>query len=700
MGTFSFRAPAQDSADGLERILRPWDSPRGHGAQTPSTAAAAAVDSDDDGAACASAAGAAATGHIHYHQHQHHHYHYHYRHSPAPRRQHLPPGQTSTPPPAYPGVEPAEAGAGGRSEPRGAAMDLDLEQDPLTLWHSANAGEDPQDVAGANSAWMAEILNAHGVGQEWAAMPSPEAARQWTCRHATLASSLAPNDDDDEFARYNPHWDDMITFRQTRARVPRERAWSASSGAASLVHAAAGQSGTRGKDRLLAMATNTVGRTLCLTALPVAVVLMWCSVPLVTDVVVNDRGESEERLNFWFFLLFYYGIYNAVALALVTQIFHVYSLTWWPRSMSGVLANVISWVFTTVLGALVYVLGTGIERDPVTWTSLTLLTLLLPVAISFTIIQRHYRRSTRLRRWGAPGAGGAAAVVDPVGDEHRPLMATSTEWRTPSSYRRFLWFCSTFLLWYAALAAGEYLAYVYIESLPHSTRGEFVYVYSWIAIVNVLSLAASWVVTAKIRSWPLQYIYTLYFFTTYFIFYRNLFARLENPEQVVLLQLGASLWVVVIYPLRMARWVYRVLAFVCHWGDDYPYEAYARQLGRSFFLRNKAENTTILGFLCWVTILHFGPNRRHYPFFRFEPADGGPSYEYSLTVRASIYAWASEFVASRVVRCLFRWLYGQNISSEAVHDFGRYPHVVSAMVLVTIHVLQNILFGTIHLNFG
>ncbi|KAJ2701215.1 hypothetical protein H4R19_005424 [Coemansia spiralis] len=279
-------------------------------------------------------------------------------------------------------------------------------------------------------------------------------------------------------------------------------------------------------------------------------------------------------------------------------------------------------------------------------------------------------------------------------------MATSTEWRTPSSYRRFLWFCSSFLLWYAALAAGEYLAYVYIETLPHNTRDEFFYVYSWIAIVNVLSLVAGWVVTAKIRSWPLQYIYTLYFFTTYFIFYRNLFARLENPEQVVFLQMGASLWVVAIYPLRMARWVYRILAFVCRWGDDYSYEAYARQLGRTFFLRCKAENATILGFLCWVTILHFGPNRRHYPFFRFEPISNEPSYEYSLTVRASIYAWASEFVASRVVRCMFRWFYDHNISSEAVHDFARYPHVVSAMVLVTIHVLQNIVFGTIHLNFS
>ncbi|PIA19323.1 hypothetical protein COEREDRAFT_79267 [Coemansia reversa NRRL 1564] len=632
----------------------------------------------------------------HHHYHYHHHYYYHVA-KYAPRRRLPQQGMAS-------GVGLDTTGSEQTNSETGETS-LGLEQDPLTLWHTANqarnslgttaAATEGTGPDGANSTWMAEILSAHGIGQEWAAVESPssEAARRWTHRHATLDSSQDP-EDDDEFSRWNPHWEDMITFRQSRVRVPRERAWSASSDTASQIHAAANQPSRNKKQRLLAMATNTVGRTLCLTVLPVVAVLLWCAVPLKTDIVRVGPVE-EERLNFWFFLFFYYGIYNAVALALVTQIFHVYSLTWWPRSMSGVLANVISWLFTTFLGALVYLCNTGIERDPMTWASLTLLTLLLPVIISFAIIQRHYRRSKRLRRWGTP-----TPVFDAIDDEQRPLMATSVEWRTPASYRRFLWFCASFLLWYAALVAGELLAYIYIETLPHKTRDEFFYVYSWIAIVNILSLAAGWVINAKIRSWPLQYIYTLYFFTTYFIFYRNLFARLENPEQVVYLQMGASLWVVVIYPLRMARWVYRILAFICRWGEDYPYDAYARQLGRAFFLRNKAENATILGFLCWVTILHFGPNRRHYPYFRFEQTDTQFNYEYGLTVRASAYAWASEFVASRIVRYIFRCFYGRNISSEAVYDFRRYPHVVSAMVLVTIHVLQNILFGMIHLNFS
>ncbi|KAJ2183392.1 hypothetical protein IWW43_004456 [Coemansia sp. RSA 1935] len=569
-----------------------------------------------------------------YHHHVHHHYHY---------LMGKPASGAATPRRRYAPID---------SEPE--------DQDPLTLWHSTHA--QTGETASASSAYMEDLLTAHGIGQEWAAS---------TVRRPTaLTSSSVP---DDEFRRCNPHWDDMITFRQTRVRVPRERAWSATSETMSHMSA----SGVE-RNRLLAMATHTIGRTVCLTVLPVTFVVAWCSVPLRTNVVWTT-GESNEKLNFWFFLVFYYGAYNAVALALVTQIFRVYSLTWWPRGMSGVLANVTSWVFTTMLGALVYVLDTGVERMPMTWTSLTLLTLLLPVVVSFGIIQRHHQHTSH--------------------DEQRPLMATSTAWRTPASYRRFVWFCSTFLLWYAALAAGEWLASVYIDTLPHTTSDEFFYVYTWIAIVNILSLAAGWVVSAKVRSWPLQYVYTLYFFTTYFIFYRNLFARLENPEQVVLLQASASVGIALVYPLRMARWVYCILAFVCRWGDDYPYEAYVRHLGRAFFLRNKAENATVLGFVCWVTILHYGPNRLHYPYFRFEQY-GDVSYEYSLTVRASIYAWMSEFVASRIVRFIFRRVYKLNISADAVHDFCRYPHVVAAMVLVTIHVLQNILFAMIRLDFG
>ncbi|KAJ2707381.1 hypothetical protein FB645_000734 [Coemansia sp. IMI 203386] len=593
----------------------------------------------------------------HYHQHHHYHHHHHHHHGYAPRRRHM---QATD---EQPGPTTAAAAAA----------------DPLT-WHSANRGAGSLGPNGAN-AWLAELLGAHGIGQEWTASATDDdMARRWSQRRSTLDSGA----DGDGSLGLDAHWDDMLTFRQTRVRVPRERAWSGSS-ASSHADGAVGVQPARRWRRLLPSASSSLGRLAWLTLVPVGVVVAWCAVPLRTDVVYDSNGAEHQRLNFWFFLVFYYGAYNAVALLLVTQIFRVYSLTWWPRAMSGAMANVASWLLTTALGAVVHALGTGVERNPLAWTALTLLTLLLPVLVSFASIQRHHRQSVRRRR---------------PPSEVQPLVATATEWRTPASYTRFLWFCSSFLLWYAALAAGEYLAHVYISTLPHSTKDGFFYVYSWIATVNVLSALASWVAASRIRSWPLQYIYTLYFFMTYFIFYRNLFSRLQNPEQVVFIQLGSSLWVVVIYPVRMARWVYRLMAFCCRWSDDYTYDMYVKQLGRTFFLRNVAENATMLGFLCWVTVLHFGPNRIHYPHFQFKPRDDEFNYKYSLTVRASAYVWASELVASRIVRFLFRRIYHHDVSAEAVHDFRRYPHAVPAMVLVAIHVLQNILFGMIHLSFS
>ncbi|KAJ1642620.1 hypothetical protein LPJ64_005551 [Coemansia asiatica] len=606
--------------------------------------------------------------HYHYHQHQHQHQHYH--HGYTPRRRHMQAPASDAPSDAEPPVTDEQ------QEPPSMAA-----PDPLT-WHSSNRGAGSLGPAGGANAWLSELLGAHGIGHEWTASSAAdgEMTRRCSQRRSTLDSA---GDGDDALDRLDAHWDDMLTFRQTRVRVPRERTWSGSS-ASSLNDGMAGGQPVRWR-RLLPSASSAMGRLAWLTLLPVSIVVAWCAVPLQTDLVLGPDGTTKRRLNFWVFLFFYYGTYNAVALLLVTQIFRVYSLTWWPRAMSGVLANVASWVFTTALGALVHTMRTGIERNPLAWTALTLLTLLLPVLVSFASIQRHHRQSVRRRR---------------PPSEAQPLVATATEWRTPASYTRFLWFCSSFLLWYAALGAGEYLAHVYISTLPHSTKDGFFYVYSWIATVNVLSMLASWVVATRIRSWPLQYIYTLYFFMTYFIFYRNLFSRLQNPEQVVFIQLGSSLWVVFIYPVRMARWVYRLMAFCCRWSDDYTYEMYVKQLGRTFFLRNLAENATMLGFLCWVTVLHFGPNRLHYPHFQFKPLDDEFNYKYSLTVRASIYVWVSELVASRIVRFLFRSIYKHDISAEAVHDFRRYPHAVPAMVLVTIHVLQNILFGMIRLSFS
>ncbi|KAJ1678893.1 hypothetical protein EV182_003142, partial [Spiromyces aspiralis] len=425
----------------------------------------------------------------------------------------------------------------------------------------------------------------------------------------------------DALASFNPHWDDMITFRQTEIGAQRDpTSWSANE--ESVYSQDLNASPTLGW-RLLPWVESPWRRPLLLVVAPALFVVAWCAVPIPT--VVRDHSPPLGKagrgtyMNFWFFLFFYYGIYSAVALLLVTQIFRLYSLNWWPRSMSGVTANAISWMIAMGLGSIAYLSNWGWAHEPFTWTGITLSTLLFPIVISFMRIQGHHQRSSRRQSI----------------NEYQQIFSTAVEWRVPASYRRFLWFCSTFLLWYVGLTVGEYLAYAYTSTPHHSSFAGLQYVYSWIAIVYVLDSITAWIIALKVQSWPLLYIFQLYFSVTYFIFYRNLFARLRTPSQVLLVQFGSSLGLVIVFPFRMARWVHSVLARL--FSLDSTYDEYFRMLSRTFFLRNVAENVTMLGFLCWATILHFGPNKVIYPYFEFnrkdEDEESRSSYE--MTIIAS-----------------------------------------------------------------
>ncbi|KAJ1921960.1 hypothetical protein H4219_000307 [Mycoemilia scoparia] len=485
----------------------------------------------------------------------------------------------------------------------------------------------------------------------------------------TARNTIISNDGEDQerrediLAQFNPNWNDMLTFRQTDVRIPRERTWSQTEDS---VYNQDYDSGSALGNRLLPWVQSAWRRILLMVIFPALCVVAWCSVPIPMTTIKNNDGNQAIAMNFWFFLFFYYGIYSAVALLLVTQIFRLYSLNWWPKSMSGFTANAISWMVAMVLGSAAYLSDWGWAHEPFTWTGITLFTLLFPVMMSFSLIQRHHQKSIRRQSM----------------NEYQQIFSSSVEWRVPASYRRFLWFCSTFLLWYIGLTAGEYLAYEYTSTLPHSSFVGLQYVYSWIGIIYILDAITAWIITVKVQSWPLLYIYQLYFSITYFIFYRNLFARLRTPSQVVLVQLGSSLWVVFIFPFRMARWVHRLLCRV--FGFDTTYDEYVRSLSRVFFLRNVAENVTMLGFLCWVSILHFGPNKKAYPYFQFNQKYDDPNnhYSYELTMMASALVWLSEIVASRVVRVIVRLIYSHSISNSVVRDFMRYPNMIPAMILI------------------
>ncbi|KAI9230637.1 MAG: hypothetical protein DHS80DRAFT_26571 [Piptocephalis tieghemiana] len=440
---------------------------------------------------------------------------------------------------------------------------------------------------------------------------------------------------------------------------------------------------------------------------PVLLVLAWCSIPFPytlppsrstgpllpaspsppsSSPYTKPREDEPEPmiLDFPFFLFIYYGTYNAVALAFITHIFKLYSLDWWPRGMHGLLANFLSWCSSLGLGYLLRYHTPWYEYT-LAWVLLTFLTMSLPLIVAFQRILRErrnvYRHSLSLaqRTFAQDGLVGEAWGMGKI----------------PSSYKRFLWFCLVLLLAYGTLCAGGWYAYYFVSTLPHSGIEGLLYVYSWVGAVYALDFVVEGLVEAKIRSYPLCNVLRLYFYLLYFIFYRNLFARLRDVEQFAMIQIASSVWVTILYPMRMTRPVHRFLSRFFSVTDDY--HAYIRTIGQSFFARNLAENASMLAFLSWVTLLHFGPNAPVYPYFAFDTQ--GDPYTYRLTMTASLGVWASELISSYITRTIFKRHFGHSITREAVKDMKRFPEMIPCLILVILHVLMDMLLALLKLHF-
>ncbi|ORX99749.1 hypothetical protein K493DRAFT_212260 [Basidiobolus meristosporus CBS 931.73] len=473
----------------------------------------------------------------------------------------------------------------------------------------------------------------------------------------------------------------MLTFRQTSVPTTRNRTISITSDGGYDEASALLAINTAGDQqnfyRRLAEWTNSMWRRfLILTIFPVVITLLWCAVPL--PVVKNDSGTDEgSEMNFWFFLLFYYGFYNAIALIFITQIFILYSLNWWPRSMGGVLSYIVSWLFSIGVGTLIYYF-TGLEQYRMTWVLLTFFTMAFPMVVALFLLRSQQRNRYRKSLTMA-----------------QKTFLHEIDSRMPSSYRRYLWFCVTLMITLLGFILGEAYAHIFTETHPQSWVAGVVYVYSWVITVYTLDWITEYIVETRIRSWALCYIFRLYFYMIYFIFYRNLFARLRHMDQFILVQLASAVWVVVNYPFRMSRFFHRILVRFC--GMERSYEEYIKNIGRAFFIRNIAENVTMMAFLGWVIILNFGPNAKLYPYLKFKEDE---TYNLDITLWASTIVWGCEIISSYFTRLSFKKIYKHSITREAAQDFLRYPEIVVVMVLVIIHVLQDMLLALLELRFA
>ena len=200
------------------------------------------------------------------------------------------------------------------------------------------------------------------------------------------------------------------------------------------------------------------------------------------------------------------------------------------------------------------------------------------------------------------------------------------------------------------LLAGQVYTIVFMRTLPHSGADGTLYVAFWMLTVHILSALVQWIMSEKVRSRALLFAFKFYYFLVYFIFYRNLFARLRSFDQFALVQLLSSTWVCLWYPFCMSQTWLRTLNLSS--SRPISHDTHVKKISLYFYLRTVAQHTTMLAFLGWLSLLHFGINQPLYPFFAFDDDD---SYNYRLTIIGSLAIWASE-MASNFLTTLVRML--------------------------------------------
>ncbi|UZJ54569.1 hypothetical protein CBS101457_003889 [Exobasidium rhododendri] len=445
-----------------------------------------------------------------------------------------------------------------------------------------------------------------------------------------------------------------------------------------------------------------------LAVVPSVFVWVWCAMPFPTSLAKGTEQHSEPGHvdgQFMFYLVWYYGIYSAVGLIYITQLFSLYRLNWWPAALGARKSYMSFWLLSVATGYALHVLawdrlpsmgdswlpgnegkgGADDDEDKIQWQRKT------PwVALAFaTMAMPAFVCLAGLRR------GGRQTYRHSLTDTQKTFLENELSRRIPASYTRFLWFMAVIGAALIALIAGQGYASVYLSTLPHTGLDGTAYVAFWTVNVNILLLVSTWILEQKVRSRALIFVIKYYYFLVYFIFYRNLFARLNSFDQFALIQLLSSFWVCIWYPFSMTRRFHALLSYFSL--DPRSYEEHVESMGLAFYLRNLAQNTTMIAFLGWVSILHFGPNQHMYPFFAF--ADKRDPYNYQLTMLGSSAIWASELLSSFVARQICLYSLDVDVTNLGLDEMRSYPELVTSVMWTSIHVLMDMLLFLIKLDF-
>ncbi|KAL7902067.1 hypothetical protein HDV63DRAFT_377630 [Trichoderma sp. SZMC 28014] len=493
-----------------------------------------------------------------------------------------------------------------------------------------------------------------------------------------------------------------------------------------------------------------------LVFLPAALAVAWCAVPfpqysfpdedndgaassvwlrLTRTVATFDsktpgHGAARVQVNFWFFLFVYYGFYNLSALIWITKVFNLYRLNWWPRSFGFPVTVFLLAILSLAVPIPVYFIPSTrfLTAHNTAWVSWTFIIMAMPVAIAFLILMtnerhiglRHSLSETQrifTTSWwtGEPDSfpnrerrrrdfpddlweRDVLRVLPPSG----PARVTLRRRWLPASFVRFLWFCVALFIGLMAYVLGEAYAELYLRTLPHNNFETIVYVYGWVVTVHLLDALTGWVLGIKegerVGSYPLSWVFKLYFMLTYQTYVRALYARLRSPSQFIILQIFSSTGLVIISPIMMTRLFHKILTILGLSG--LTYETYQKLQTRNLFIRFLAENTSMATFLGSILVLHFGANKEVYPYFAFDKAeDETLQYDFNLTFYASMVTWGCELVASLVVRGLIALFFRIDVGLEGKLDLAVWPELLPTSVAVILHVLQNMLFSIIRLQF-
>ncbi|KAL3425431.1 hypothetical protein PVAG01_02222 [Phlyctema vagabunda] len=496
-------------------------------------------------------------------------------------------------------------------------------------------------------------------------------------------------------------------------------------------------------------------RWFVLIILPAALAVAWCAIPFPQYSIPDDddeldilkglghkvpgHGEARVEVNFWFFLFVYYGPYNVTALMWITKVFNIYSLNWWPKSLGFPVTVSLITVISILAPIPIYYSPTNYDltQHNTVWIVWTFITMAMPLVCALAILLNHERHlslrhslsetqriftsswwtgeSDTISRRSHPSRTNVHLVFDPdaplevalASEESRHINASLRKRWLPASFVRFLWFCTALGIGMLAYVTGEAYAEIYLRTLPHSTIHTIVYVYSWVATVHLLDGLTGWILGGedgeRVGSYPLGWIFKLYFSLTYQTYVRALYARLRSPAQFFYLQILSSTFLIISTPLTISSHFHALLTILGLNGQSYS--SYKKFCARNILIRGLSENVSMLTFLGSILVLHYGSNKDVYPYFAFDQdsdgtSDGeGQGYDFALTFYASIVTWACEIVAGWVTRRLLWFGWKVDVTGEGQRDLREWPELLPTATVVMVHVAQNMLFEIVRLRF-